>query len=251
MLSLTNVDQAANQIPDHVVQKRPSFKIEHDHIAHAPDLGAPDCLDRRLCLAGGSTERREIVFTEQQRRTALHGVHIERVMIPTGPTMPDARTLRSIDQYVAITTAEGRETRMKFGADRMHPAHGNGVGEKGIDAAYPGGEWPAYRRIEMNDLPGRMHARICSPSTNDFDRHASNLLQRRFERVLDGVSTGLCLPAAKSAPVILNTQSKPHRLHLNQKEIAAINHGNQHHRHDRVVNQTETLRAYFKMLSCA
>ena len=191
------------------------------------------------------------MFAEQQRRAPSHGFNIERVMIPTGPTMPDARTLRSIDQYVTIATAEGGETRMKIGADRMHPAHGNGVGEKGIYAAHPGGEWPAYRRIEMNDLSGRMHARICSPSTNDFDRHASNLLQRRFERVLHGVSTGLRLPAAKSAPVILNTQSKPHRLHLNQKEIAAKNHGNQHHRHDRVVNQTETLRAYFKMLSCA
>ena len=67
-LSLTNVDQAANQIPNHVVQKRAGFEIEHDDIARAPDHGAPDRLDRRLCLATGSTERGEIMFAEQQRR---------------------------------------------------------------------------------------------------------------------------------------------------------------------------------------
>ena len=151
------------------------------------------------------------MFAEQQRRAPSHGFNIERVMIPTSPTMPNAGALRSIDQYVAITAAEGRETRMKNRADRMHPAHGNGVGEKRVDAAHPGGNRPGYRWIEMNDLPGRMNARIGSPRANNLDRHAGDLLQGRFERILHGISAGLRLPAAKSTPVILNPQSKPHR----------------------------------------
>ena len=85
-------------------------------------------------------------------RALLHALGVERMMIPAGATVPDAGTLRPVEQQIAVAASVGRKARMKIVGDRLRPAHRHRRRQKGVDAAHPGGERSLDRRVEMHHL---------------------------------------------------------------------------------------------------
>ena len=150
------------------------------------------------------------MFAEQQISSVLHGILVERVMVPPGTPMPDARSLRTIDQQVAIASTIGRKSGVKRFRHRVCPAHGNGRRQEGINPAYPRRQRTIRSGIKMHDLTRGMNTGIGPSCTNYRDRLSGNPGKRLFQFILNRSATGLRLPSSEGVAVILHTQGDPH-----------------------------------------
>ena len=82
LASRADIDQCADQVAHHVVQKSIGTEVEQHQIALPRDVEAMQGLDRRLRLAIGGAERREIMLAEQASSRRLHRLNIQRAMEP-------------------------------------------------------------------------------------------------------------------------------------------------------------------------
>ncbi len=124
------------------------------------DVDMAQVLDRRLRLAFGRAERREIVLADQARGRLAHGVDIEWQERPADPAGQHRRAHWTYVHRVEVGALEGCETRVEIVGHRLRPAHRDRWRQKRVRAANPG-EIRAFEfGIEMHDLAERVHARI-------------------------------------------------------------------------------------------
>jgi hypothetical protein len=71
-----DIDQSANDIPDHVLQKRIGRDIDTNHIALALNTQVMDCSNRVLRLAIRRAESAEIMLANQGTCARLHQFHV-------------------------------------------------------------------------------------------------------------------------------------------------------------------------------
>jgi len=84
------------------------------------------------------------------------------------------------------------------------------VRQVGIDPKQPTAIAARGCAIEVNHLPRRMHAGVCPPGTNDFDRFVRHRRNGVFDQRLDADTGLLPLPAIVSSTIVLDAERGAH-----------------------------------------
>jgi len=191
VFAFADIDQGADDVPHHVLQKGIGAKIENQHVIVTDDIGLMQRLQWRLGLTFGGAKSREVVLSQQQPRGTLHRVDIERTVVPADAAMIERRPHRMVAQQIAVAARESGETRVELRSDRLRPAYRHGVWQVGIGAAHPGMVGTLDVAVEMRDLGQGMDACVGASGAGDAYRRAGNLGQGPLQRVLHGVAVRL------------------------------------------------------------
>ena len=127
-------------------------------------------------------------------------------MKPANSAMLQARASRPVKQKVLIHSSRRRETRVEFAVHLMCPAHGDAFWKSAIGTTCPGSQRSLNLRIEMRDLPTRMHTAVGATSAGNAYRMRADPAQRTLECVLHRTAARLTLPTTEVASVVLDTQ---------------------------------------------
>jgi hypothetical protein len=80
-----------------------------------------------------------------------------------------------------------------------------------VQTEYPGAFAALRMRVEMGDLAQRVHARVGAAATADANFVIGDFRQCVFDAALHGRFLTLQLPAEENAPVVFESQRKPHQ----------------------------------------
>ena len=187
------------------MQKRARRRHDVDVVLQAADIEPIERLHRRLCLAFGVAERREVVRADQTLCGGVHGAAVEQLGDAQGPAPLEGQIGAAIDDAIKIMPLGGGEAGIEIvrhllgrdDRDRLRPqmrvhgiAHGVGL--------------PVLVEIDVGDLAERMHARIGAARSLHVDHLAAELRHRLLERGLHGRSVVLDLPADERPAVIFD-----------------------------------------------
>ena len=206
MFALADIDQAADQVAHHVVEKGIGGEVEQNILAACFNPDFPHILDRRLGLALGGAEGGKVMLAQKELRPLPHCLHIQGLVKPAHLAGKQRGTHRVVEQQVAVTSGYRAETSMEFITHRPRPQYADTVGQQGIDAANPGAVRPGYVGIEMNDLVQRMYASVGAPRRRRPEGFPGDAGKRTLQDILHAAAGKLTLPAAKTAAVILHAE---------------------------------------------
>ena len=151
-----------------------------------------------------------VTSVEQRRDGRRHARLVQRPVHPPRQTAPERGTRTAVHDAIEITTAHRAEACMEIVVDRAHRAQRDVCGEMAVAAQQPGVVVTLGRGIEMDDLAGRMHARIGASRAGHLDRVVGNPRERLFDRALHGALPRLALPAGEAATVVLDPEGDAH-----------------------------------------
>lgn len=140
-------------------------------------------------------EARKVAAAYQQRSRLVHSLRIERQSVAEGRIAPE-RVFAQRD-VILILALYGVETGMRVVADPSQSAHGNVVGQHGIQmVAEPGRIVHRPLRVEMGHIERGMHARIGPAGPDDGSLVPEQCGERLLHGLLHGRIAGLHLPPA-------------------------------------------------------
>ncbi len=131
--------------------------------------------------------------------------------MPAHTPLPQAGTLRPVNQQITIAPSARTETRMKFFTNGFSPTHSHAIRQMGIDSTDPGRQRTFHLRIKMRHLMRCMNTRIGPASTNDTCRFSGDYRQSGFQSFLNGRRVRLALPSPKGCSAVFDTQGNSHQ----------------------------------------
>ena len=206
----SDIDQSANDIPDHVLQIRIGRDIDTNHIALALNTQVMDRSNRVLRLAIRRAESAEIMLANQRTRARLHQFHVEPRVEPANVLPEQSGALGTIQEEITVTPVECAETGVKLVTDHFGPAHCNRVGQHGVHTPYPRAQWTLRLRVKVNNLAKRMHTRVGPAGAYRFRFVGCDLAQRGLKRILHTASFGLRLPSAERGAIVFDSERYAH-----------------------------------------
>ncbi|MNL41395.1 hypothetical protein D3C87_1638000 [compost metagenome] len=105
------------------MQERIRLQREHEERTPLLDIQAVHMAHRVLGLALRRTEAGEVMLADQGLRRGAHGIHIQRLEAPAGPTCPQRRTNPAAPEQIYIGTRAGGKTRVEFVGHMLRPLH--------------------------------------------------------------------------------------------------------------------------------
>src|SRR5260221_14703081 len=114
MLALAYVDQAPDQVADHVMQERICGEIKKEIRAPCPDRRALDGSHRTLRLTLRRAEARKIMLSDEVICGFLHLFKVQRQMKPPGATREQRRPYRVVVEHIAVGSRYRRVARVKI-----------------------------------------------------------------------------------------------------------------------------------------
>ena len=100
----------------------------------------------------------------------MHRIRIEPVIHVPYPSGVDRGRRATVEDTVKIDTAGRRKACVKFGIDRCRRQHRDRIGsEMEVKRVPDGVRIRGLRKVDMSDLPERMHTRIGSASALNND----------------------------------------------------------------------------------
>jgi len=128
------------------------------------------------------------VPADEYARSVTHRVDVERRVKPADPPVQQGGPHVTVEQQISVVTRRRRKTSVEIVRDRRAPQNRGGGREMRVDAAYPRGQRPRDRRVEVNDLRRRMHAGIGTTRCDGANRCVGDDRERALERVLHRTS---------------------------------------------------------------
>jgi len=94
--AFADVNQGADDVAHHVMQKRVGDELEHDIVAAPADIQMFEIAHRRFRLAFGRAKCTEVVLANEVARGRAHAFNIERQMNPADASLIDCRPHRMV-----------------------------------------------------------------------------------------------------------------------------------------------------------
>ena len=97
-----------------MMQERSCRSFDVNFFSALKHVQPVESLDRRLGLAFGGAERREVVITDQSLRSVVHGGCIQRHRHMPDMAIVQGRRAAAIENAIKIMATRGGKTGMKF-----------------------------------------------------------------------------------------------------------------------------------------
>jgi len=202
-----DMHERADHRADLVLQKRAGRGGDADFLAGARDIEAIERLHRRLGLALGGAERREVVAADKLLRRRVHGLGIQRPRHPPGAILLKRKIRPPVDDTITVMTFDRREARVEIQRRALHGEHRDRLRpQMEIDGVAHGLGVPVLAKIDMRDLAKRMHAGIGPSGGADDGLFARERGNRGGENALDRGAVILRLPPNKGRAIIFDRE---------------------------------------------
>ena len=103
---------------------------------------------------------------------------------------------------VPISAARGVPARVERGVDVARAADSDVLGQPGVEAGFEHRRFMSRDGVERGNLAASVHAGVCAPGKGSARTLARQLLDGRFQRVLDARVALLELGAMVGGPVV-------------------------------------------------
>src|SRR3984957_20161108 len=181
------------------MQERSGADKKFDPIALAHYFEPIQRAQRRTRLALRVAKRRKVVPSDQQLRRLVHRAGVERVLHKPGAAEFERERRAAVDDAIEVIATNRAAPRVEAVHGRFDLEHRDRTSDEMVVdrlAQAPCAPFPA--KIDMRDLPARMHARVGASGAVNGYRLPGQREKGLFEDLLDRGAVLLPLPTGKA-----------------------------------------------------
>jgi len=208
----TDRDEGPGHDPHHMAQETGATDVNGHKIALLLDHNGKNLAPRRYGITIGGPKTGKVVQTDKISGGRLHGRQIEGSTDVPGIACSQRRAHRMLENGIAIPLSRRRAQSVETLRRDDDRLNGDIVGEIDIDAIAVGRQGKNFVNVEVDDETAGVNPGVGAPRGGNPQRHTLNLLQSRFEDLLDRQTVALNLPATIVGTIIFNSQANDHNV---------------------------------------
>ena len=150
------------------------------------------------------------MFAKQALHRRAHGLHVQPIVQTPGAVQMERGRRGAIEDAIFIHPGAAVAARVEGIRDDLDFFDRDVFRRQCVESALDAVRIETLVRMEIDDLPQRMHARVGAPRPCHTDGLSQKCQNRSFENRLDGFAVGLDLPAVVIRPIVFDGEFDIH-----------------------------------------